>query len=910
MKYIFTIAFSTLIFSFSLFAQTVQEKVSGFNGGAISFTNKGDTLFVGGNFSHLGNTGSAVVFNTSTNNYVNDFPSIEGNTVTGVHTAISDGNGGWYVGGDFAVVDGVSRKGIIHIQNDNTIDANWAIQINSVGYKVVDALHLIGDTLYVGGEFTSIGDSARKNLAAIDVVNKKVTSWNPNKNNSSPNESIFSITSYNNMIFVGGGFSSMGDSLRKNLAVIDKSTGEILSWKCNTNRTIQKTLISNNMLYLTGNFDTVGIERRRDIAEIDIMTASPTSLNIDINGIIMSMDKDGSILYLAGYFDTINTQQRNGLASIDITTSTLTNWAPLTENYMGGTAVFLWGNKIYAAADRVVGSLLEGTFFVMDKTTGAIQKMDNSFDEDIYALAGYNDKVFVGGLFSVGGGVERTRLAAVKATTGELLDRNIHIAGKEIRKLFLLGDTLYIAGEFDSVAHQPRKNIAAIYIPTMSVLNWNPSITLSPNIPFIFNGVFDMFPSGNTIYVSGDFSNVGDSVRINLAAIDKITGNATMWNPKIPAPTDINFPTTVKTITKYNNIIYAGGEFLKVGDSTRRKFVGIDENTGLATATNFNMKGGYGVHKLVLDNSKLYICGWFDSLLGQYRKDIAIMDLSTGTLDNTIIQLGGNSFNFVYDVFINGPIAYLGGNFEYINGIARLGTAAIDKFTGNLISSWNPSISGGKIEQIGQKLYIIDIYGSKIMEISEAMPLPVTLSEFKVTQNNNEINVLWSTASEINNYGFAIERKNLDEKQWHKLNFIQGHGTSSTTHNYVYKDKTVQKGEVYSYRLKQIDTDGKVSYSKELQIKVGVPETAVLLQNYPNPFNPTTEIQYYVPTKDFVTIKVFNILGEEIFTVVNKEVESGYHSITFNAVNISSGVYFYKMQTKNYTEVKKMTIIK
>jgi hypothetical protein len=91
---------------------------------------------------------------------------------------------------------------------------------------------------------------------------------------------------------------------------------------------------------------------------------------------------------------------------------------------------------------------------------------------------------------------------------------------------------------------------------------------------------------------------------------------------------------------------------------------------------------------------------------------------------------------------------------------------------------------------------------------------------------------------------------------------------------------------------------------------IGLPKQFTLSQNYPNPFNPTTIIQYSLATKQFVTLKVYNLLGKEITTLVNEERPEGQYSLNFNAGNIPSGVYFYTIRAGSFTETKKMLLLK
>ncbi len=186
--------------------------------------------------------------------------------------------------------------------------------------------------------------------------------------------------------------------------------------------------------------------------------------------------------------------------------------------------------------------------------------------------------------------------------------------------------------------------------------------------------------------------------------------------------------------------------------------------------------------------------------------------------------------------------------------------------------------------------------------------LPVELSSFSAVNLTNGVKLSWTTASEINNSGFDIERS-MNNKTFHKIAFIPGHGTSTETSNYSYVDNSVN-GKMY-YRLKQIDFNGSVDYSKTIEVNfTNVPANFSLSQNYPNPFNPSTSIKFNMPESGSVSLKIYNLLGQQVRTLINGFIEAGTHTINFNAEGLHSGLYFYKLETAGFSQVKKMTLLK
>jgi|WetSurMetagenome_2_1015567.scaffolds.fasta_scaffold124483_2 hypothetical protein len=187
--------------------------------------------------------------------------------------------------------------------------------------------------------------------------------------------------------------------------------------------------------------------------------------------------------------------------------------------------------------------------------------------------------------------------------------------------------------------------------------------------------------------------------------------------------------------------------------------------------------------------------------------------------------------------------------------------------------------------------------------------LPVELNSFYANILDEGVKLNWSTATEVNNFGFEVERTAYNNISWQKIGFIQGYGNSNSPKEYSFIDKP-NGGSEYRYRLKQIDIDGKYEYSPEVEVKLETPIDFSVKQNYPNPFNPTTKIEFSTPSDNNVEIKIYNALGMEVRTLLNENRQAGTHSIEFNASNLSSGIYFYKIVSGNYSEIKKMILLR
>ena len=188
-------------------------------------------------------------------------------------------------------------------------------------------------------------------------------------------------------------------------------------------------------------------------------------------------------------------------------------------------------------------------------------------------------------------------------------------------------------------------------------------------------------------------------------------------------------------------------------------------------------------------------------------------------------------------------------------------------------------------------------------------PLPVELANFTAVTNRNNVTLNWATSKETNNQGFEVERSLVGANSWAKVGTVTGNGTTTETRSYSFSER-VTTGN-YSYRLKQIDFNGNFEYHNlSSEVNVGVPSEFALSQNYPNPFNPSTKIDYDIATDGNVSVVLFDMSGREVAKLVNDFKPAGYYTVSFNASNLSSGMYFYRISASNFSQTKKMVLVK
>jgi len=234
----------------------------------------------------------------------------------------------------------------------------------------------------------------------------------------------------------------------------------------------------------------------------------------------------------------------------------------------------------------------------------------------------------------------------------------------------------------------------------------------------------------------------------------------------------------------------------------------------------------------------------------------------------------------------------------------------------------DPDISGAFVKHLS--IVTNSVAFSPGKKNTDGTPLPVELSSFSAVVLENGVKLEWRTETEVSNYGFVVQRE-VGSRQaavgnWETLGFVEGNGNSNSPKEYSFIDDLTLNHTLtptLRYRLKQIDNDGKFEYSKVIEVDLGSPGRFELSQNYPNPFNPVTTIRFSIPASPnlsqrgaLVKLIVYNLLGEEVAVLVNQVLEAGVHTINFNASELNSGLYIYKIESNGFVQSKKMTLIK
>lgn len=303
-----------------------------------------------------------------------------------------------------------------------------------------------------------------------------------------------------------------------------------------------------------------------------------------------------------------------------------------------------------------------------------------------------------------------------------------------------------------------------------------------------------------------------------------------------------------------------------------------------------------------------------------------------------VMPAGSNSYTqtFFGDI-ITSPVVITGAGIDSNQTAYKLEFYSVDPISATNASSYANGYVAGQIAFIANTLNVsfdsartlsrakgsengvLDFYngfGKVIPQNIITNPLPVELISFTGKIIGKKILLNWQTATEINNYGFEIERSSGNEI-WEKIGFVNGNGNSNSPKDYSFMDNQPLEGVDIKYRLKQIDNDGQFEYSDIITLNFSI-TTFELYQNYPNPFNPSTTVSWHSPIEGNVNIKIYDVLGNLVCEVINEHKSAGKNQIEFNAIsqekNIASGVYIYQIEISSddfhHTMIKKMTLLK
>jgi trimeric autotransporter adhesin len=486
---------------------------------------------------------------------------------------------------------------------------------------------------FMGGTFTRVGGLARSNLVHV-LGNMSVDpNWQPNAVGGAVGVLLVSGST----LYIGGSFTNVNGQARNRLAALDKASGTLNSWNPNANGTIQAMAGNSTNIYIGGEFTSMGGQTRNRLAAVDATSGQPTTWNPNADDFVQAMAVSNGRLFVAGYFGVIGAQTRSCVASFDLGTGQLEAWNP---NVQSSTIV----------------------------------------QPTVFCLAVSGSTVYLGGGFSLVGGVTRVNVAAVDATTGLATSWDAHadygfssgIPLASIQGMGIFGNTLFVGGNLINIGGQPRKFAAALDLTTGNATTWNPD----PNMY-----AMSFYGAGDTIYMGGVFSAVSSIARTNLAAFNLSSGQVLPWSPSVM--------TNVLALAIAGNNLYVGGEFYQVNGVTRSNLAAFDLSSG--TLTSWNPSANVYVDALATWGNQLYAAGGFWTIGGVPRTNLAEFDISSGAMTSWDPALNRAT---VKALAVSGDTLYAGGLISTVAGQARRRMVAFDLPT-HTLNSWDPGFPTG-----------------------------------------------------------------------------------------------------------------------------------------------------------------------------------------------------------------------
>jgi hypothetical protein len=838
----------------------------------------GYTMLMGSGMYETGKfSGNAVAIDAATGIYDADFPRISGN----IATVISDGQGGWYIGGSLTAIDNEPIGNLIHIKADKTLDTNFNPDPNTY----VRTLVLEGTTLYIGGNFAEIMGQTRNYLAAIDVSTNTLLPWNPN-----PNSFVHAIQVVGTTVYAGGEFSSIGGQPRNYLAALNSTTGAATTWVPPTIDNDIYALAVNtatNTMYIGGIFDAVGGQPRTGLAAINIGTTTGTVIvgwvaNTNGTGYIYKVSLSGSSLFVAGFFTTINGTVRNSVAAVSTTNGNVTSWDAKLGAYSTVYALALSGSTLYIAGYiNQINSTDQPGIAAVAISNGALQSWNPNLNSDVQAVATNGSIVFAGGYFTIVNSQVPGSAIIFNEATGERWPYPIVVNdGGEIYTMTIQGNTVYIGGAFSTVNGSNRKNLAAFNLSTGALLSWAPVVN-GTTATFDNTIVRSMKIKDNLLYIGGLFLNVNGSIRPNMAAVDATSGALNAWNPI--AGDGKTTSQYVNTLDISGNTVYIGGTFNQINGTARTHLAAVDATTGALAAWAPEVNGSY-ITKLIVKSNTVYVLGDFPkSIGGAYRPyGIAALDATSGlaTAWNPTFLNG-----LVNDIAANNRDLYVAGYFSEAAGVGRNGIASFN-LTTTTINDWNPDI----VEDEGG-FYVYTIAASDI-RLSVGGGFYYVGNEPRGNYAEYE---LCNAVAAVTLSGSTLSAQAGGSYQWYLNNEAITGATSQTL------DISLLENGIYSV---DVTANGCTGRSADFVYLITGNETAtnnnIIL--YPNPTSSEIIISFSEAQPSSITL--LNVMGRTIQNIQGIEREN---RIGMNG--LPEGTYLIKIRYNNTEVIRKVVKI-
>ncbi len=764
-----------------------------------------------------------------------------------------------YFGGSFTGTDQITASNIVKW---SSVSGTWSPLGDGVD-GTVHALAVIGTNLYVGGSFAHAGGAAARNIALWNGTAWSTLGTSPNDGVSSTVDAL--IASGSNL-FVGGAFTTAGSGTTVNrIAKWDGSSWSALGTGMNGNVYALATMGSD--LFAGGTFTTAGGTDIRHIARWtgSAWAALGTSPNDGVSSTVYALAASSPFLYVGGSFFTAG----NAIPVNYVARWNGSSWAALGNGFTTSTVrtLLVSGSLVYAGGSfSATGITPVNRIAVWDTLAAVWSGLNQGLNSTVYALLQVGNDLYAAGNFTTATNsttpTAANHVAKWSANSWQGLGNSSSnsVEGYEVYAIAVDGPDLYIGGDFITAASMTVNNIVK-YTPATNT--WSP---LGAGATAGVDDIVNALAIGNSgeVYVGGDFLHAGGSPARSIAI-----WNGATWSTLGTSPNDgVSAP--VSSIVVSGSDVFVGGSFTTAGTVTANGIARWNGSSWSALGTGMNNF----VNALAIINSDLYAGGWFTTAGGTTVNYIAKWNGSLWTALGAGSHVGVNSG--VYALTVLGNTLFVGGSFDSVAG-ATIPAGGIATWNG---SAWAPLGNG-----LNGPVYGLTSSGGSIYATGFFLATGI-LNAAYVARWDTASGGAWNAlGSGLNEYGDVITAAGNDV-------YVGGAFTRA--------------GNRASFRLAHWNP-GLVTSVAEQQAE---PRGFALMQNYPNPFNPTTAISYQLAANSRVTLKIYDLLGRQVATLVNGFEAAGAHTATFNASALSSGVYFYRMTAGAYTDQKKMLLLK
>ncbi len=741
-----------------------------FNSTVEDFMLYDDKLFVAGSFTQTAIYQSYLAGFQPENEFpIFSFPDANST----IEVIEPDGDGGWYVGGSFTLIDGVSRNRMAHILSDGTLDPDFAPSFNST----IIEIFIDGDDLYAGGSFTNVDGVAVQRACRLDKTTGVVDeSWLPEFNST-----VYSIATNGNDVYVGGVFTivnSTNDS--RYFAIIDGVSGELIQ-SPSVNSTVHDIEAYDGDYYLAGSFTqsgyynsyvaSVGVDDGLPSADfpdanstgrviipdgnggwyiggsftqfagvnafrlVHLLSDNTVDPNFEctLNSNVEALKLDGDDLYIGGAFTTVNGVSLPYAARVNKDSGVEDQtWAPSPNSTV--LAIHVESTNVYLGGffSSISGNPLARYGVAVDKVDGSFLQLPSP-NNVVYDFEAYGDAVLASGSFTTTG-FYQPYLASFSDASSAIPDFNQNYTNSSIYVMEPDGDGgFYLGGTFTNLNGETQTRIGHILSDGTRDLDFTPTFNST---------IHDILLVDDELYVGGSFTNVNGSPATRLVRISAEDGVLdTDFVPEINS--------TVLAIGILNDVVYCGGAFTTVEGESRNRIAALNAADG-SLDTDFAPSLNNQVEDIIIHNGEIYISGYFTTIDGDnsYQRVAALDTDGVPTAFNA-----GPINNVVFDLLLDGTTLYLAGAFSQVDGSTRESLAAVNVNTGALLAFEGPDMNG--------QVWSIDLNGNTLAvggsftqvegeAVNRLMELDVTTGDpsdrsFNINSNVREVLYIGNT---------------------------------------------------------------------------------------------------------------------------------------------------------------------